>query len=140
MSFGRRLFWLADGEGFEPSVPFGTHAFQACPIDRSGTHPKRAYEFGVDSQTLQPEINAQSAMNNTGKRKATTDFVVGVPTDQPITNHPLLLTSHLAPLASGELLCDCFQLCLELGLTLVQHFELQLVAMKLDQGVINLSA
>ena len=28
---------MADGEGFEPSVPFGTHAFQACPIDRSGT-------------------------------------------------------------------------------------------------------
>jgi hypothetical protein len=45
---------LADGEGFEPSVPCGTHAFQACPIDRSGTHPKRAYEFGVDCQRLQP--------------------------------------------------------------------------------------
>jgi hypothetical protein len=30
----------ADGEGFEPSVPFwSTHAFQACPIDHSGTHP-----------------------------------------------------------------------------------------------------
>ena len=39
---------VADGEGFEPSVPCGTHAFQACPIDRSGTHPKRAYEFDVD--------------------------------------------------------------------------------------------
>ena len=34
------IFKLADGEGFEPSVPFrGTHAFQACPIDRSGTRP-----------------------------------------------------------------------------------------------------
>ena len=32
---------LADGEGFEPSVPFwGTHAFQACTIDHSVTHPK----------------------------------------------------------------------------------------------------
>ena len=31
---------LADGEGFEPSVPlWGTHAFQASPFDRSGTHP-----------------------------------------------------------------------------------------------------
>ena len=29
----------ADGEGFEPSVPCGTHAFQACTIDRSVTHP-----------------------------------------------------------------------------------------------------
>ena len=45
---------MADGEGFEPSVPFGTHAFQACPIDRSGTHPKRAYEFAVDCRCLQP--------------------------------------------------------------------------------------
>ena len=33
---------MADGEGFEPSVPCGTHAFQACPIDRSGTHPGQA--------------------------------------------------------------------------------------------------
>jgi hypothetical protein len=41
-------FGVADGEGFEPSVPCGTHALQACPIDHSGTHPKRAYEFGVD--------------------------------------------------------------------------------------------
>jgi hypothetical protein len=30
---------LADGGGFEPPVPFGTHAFQACTIDRSVTHP-----------------------------------------------------------------------------------------------------
>ena len=28
-----------DGRGFEPLVPFGTHAFQACTIDRSVTHP-----------------------------------------------------------------------------------------------------
>ena len=28
-----------DGGGFEPPVPFGTHAFQACTIDRSVTHP-----------------------------------------------------------------------------------------------------
>ena len=32
---------LADGRGFEPLVPFGTHAFQACTIDRSVTHPLR---------------------------------------------------------------------------------------------------
>src|SRR5256885_15516978 len=30
---------LADGGGFEPPVPFGTHAFQACTINRSVTHP-----------------------------------------------------------------------------------------------------
>jgi hypothetical protein len=28
-----------DGGGFEPPVPCGTHAFQACTIDRSVTHP-----------------------------------------------------------------------------------------------------
>ena len=33
---------VADGEGFEPSVPFwSTHAFQASPFDHSGTHPFR---------------------------------------------------------------------------------------------------
>ena len=31
---------VADGRGFEPRVPFGTHAFQACTIDRSVTHPR----------------------------------------------------------------------------------------------------
>src|SRR5215475_9507207 len=30
---------MADGGGFEPPVPCGTHAFQACTIDRSVTHP-----------------------------------------------------------------------------------------------------
>ena len=29
----------SDGEGFEPSLPFGKHAFQACAIDHSATHP-----------------------------------------------------------------------------------------------------
>src|SRR5438552_18968434 len=28
-----------DGGGFEPPVPFGTHAFQACTINHSVTHP-----------------------------------------------------------------------------------------------------
>lgn len=30
---------MADGGGFEPPVSFPTHAFQACTIDRSVTHP-----------------------------------------------------------------------------------------------------
>src|SRR4026208_1908521 len=29
----------SDGGGFEPPVPFGTHAFQACTINHSVTHP-----------------------------------------------------------------------------------------------------
>jgi hypothetical protein len=28
-----------DGGGFEPPVPFGTHALQACTINHSVTHP-----------------------------------------------------------------------------------------------------
>ena len=31
----------ADGGGFEPPIPFGIHAFQACAIDHSATHPWR---------------------------------------------------------------------------------------------------
>ena len=33
---------LAEGVGFEPTVPEGTHALQACPIDHSGTPPRSA--------------------------------------------------------------------------------------------------
>src|SRR3984893_14781178 len=44
---------MADGEGFEPSVPCGTHAFQACPIDRSGTHPMSGQDIEANRQVLQ---------------------------------------------------------------------------------------
>jgi hypothetical protein len=30
---------VADGQGFEPWLPFGKHAFQACALDHSATHP-----------------------------------------------------------------------------------------------------
>ena len=30
---------MADGRGFEPRMPCGIHAFQACAIDHSATHP-----------------------------------------------------------------------------------------------------
>ena len=30
---------LAERQGFEPWVPFGTHAFQACALDRYATSP-----------------------------------------------------------------------------------------------------
>jgi hypothetical protein len=33
------ISFVADGGGFEPPVPFGTHAFQACTINHSVTHP-----------------------------------------------------------------------------------------------------
>jgi hypothetical protein len=37
-----KLSLVADGGGFEPPVPFGTHAFQACTINRSVTHPEQS--------------------------------------------------------------------------------------------------
>src|ERR1700722_12292763 len=45
---------ISDGEGFEPSVPCGTHAFQACPIDRSGTHPGQACDIPASEEYFQP--------------------------------------------------------------------------------------
>ena len=33
------MWMVAEGEGFEPSVPCGTHALQACQINRSCTLP-----------------------------------------------------------------------------------------------------
>jgi hypothetical protein len=46
---------LADGGGFEPPVPFGTHAFQACTIDRSVTHPGLLAVAAVyDRRSLHP--------------------------------------------------------------------------------------
>jgi hypothetical protein len=32
--------WLAERVGFEPTVPFGTHAFQACAFSRSAISPR----------------------------------------------------------------------------------------------------
>src|SRR6266481_9157838 len=41
-SYEARARSRTDGGGFEPPVPFGTHAFQACTINRSVTHPKQS--------------------------------------------------------------------------------------------------
>ena len=37
---------MAEGVGFEPTVPEGTHALQACPIVHSGTPPRGAFRAG----------------------------------------------------------------------------------------------
>lgn len=50
-----RLRKLADGEGFEPSLPCGKHAFQACPINHSGTRPREAEIVGRGRRALKPE-------------------------------------------------------------------------------------
>src|SRR5439155_27129395 len=50
---------MADGRGFEPRVPFGTHAFQACTIDRSVTHPKdRRSKLQSSEQFVERQLNA----------------------------------------------------------------------------------
>src|SRR2546430_16452014 len=49
-----------DGGGFEPPVPFGTHAFQACTINHSVTHPSVAvvpYNIG---NTTRRRLNSKS--------------------------------------------------------------------------------
>ena len=35
---------VAERTGFEPAVSFPTHAFQACPLSRSGTSPRLFYQ------------------------------------------------------------------------------------------------
>ena len=40
----------ADGGGFEPPLPFGKHAFQACAIDRSATHPDASCPASAGAQ------------------------------------------------------------------------------------------
>ena len=43
------FFCYAEGEGFEPSVPFDTHAFQACALDRYANPPSH---FSAKSNPL----------------------------------------------------------------------------------------
>ena len=45
---------LAERARFELAVPFwGTHTFQACPFNHSGTSPFRNYKDNVKSLTVQ---------------------------------------------------------------------------------------
>ena len=50
---------VADGRGFEPRVPFGTHAFQACTIDHSVTHPV-VENRKIDNQSCKRRNNSSS--------------------------------------------------------------------------------
>ena len=36
----RALEFVAEKEGFEPSIPFDIHTFQACAFDHSATSPQ----------------------------------------------------------------------------------------------------
>ncbi len=37
---------MAEGKGFEPSIPFGKHAFQACALNHSATPPRTPHAIG----------------------------------------------------------------------------------------------
>jgi hypothetical protein len=43
-SFTKATESKAEREGFEPSLPCGKHAFQACSIGHSDTSPKKAHK------------------------------------------------------------------------------------------------
>ena len=57
----------ADGRGFEPLVPCGTHAFQACTIDRSVTHPlDRQSKLQPAKQFVERQLNADEKFAEVG--------------------------------------------------------------------------
>ena len=45
-----RFARLAEREGFEPPVPFGTHDFQSCTFNRSVTAPTSALYIKVGAK------------------------------------------------------------------------------------------
>ena len=46
---------IEEREGFEPSVPFGTHDFQSCPFGHSGTSP--AFYFFEERVGVEPTLD-----------------------------------------------------------------------------------
>jgi hypothetical protein len=63
----------ADGGGFEPPVPFGTHAFQACTINHSVTHPvgpNRARNRARFESRLRARLRTTIAIDGTIRRVA----------------------------------------------------------------------
>ena len=60
---------VEEREGFEPSVPFGTHDFQSCPFGHSGTSPglsKFEERVGVEpTLDLRPNLISNQALSAT---------------------------------------------------------------------------
>jgi hypothetical protein len=121
--FSRSLFishsesTTTDGEGFEPSVPCSTHAFQACPIDRSGTHPGRAVDIPASKKQFQLVFYGALATQEV----------------RPV------LRCVRGPSGLIERLNERIKFGLELALPLLDNFQLQLVAMQLDGRVMNVT-
>lgn len=62
---------MAEREGFEPSVPLGTHDFQSCTFNHSVTAP------GDSSATRNPDIHTTVASFRTWR--SSQPFVASVP-------------------------------------------------------------
>jgi hypothetical protein len=141
---------VSDGEGFEPSVPCGTHAFQACPIDRSGTHPGQAYDIPAFEERFQllfcqhPRPSISIGLRHRQKyvpRRVNFSVVKA-----PIVPCPLFpadnwqLTRTTGPLPSPVARLDqSIKLRLEFDLPLLNNFQLQLVTVQLDRRVMNVA-
>jgi hypothetical protein len=85
---GRSKAWMAmaDGEGFEPSVPlWGTHAFQASPFDHSGTHPSAKAD---NKEEESPRGKLEASSKATGGRKP------GPLTTQPLLPQPIYMKAE----------------------------------------------
>jgi hypothetical protein len=69
---------MADGGGFEPPVPFGTHALQACTINRSVTHPKESSSASESYSPLGESYRVRLRLSGRGRvsqLQATEQFV-----------------------------------------------------------------
>ena len=54
--------YLAVREGFEPSMPFDIHAFQACSFDHSDISPNSAFPLFRARRFDHPEISLKPAL------------------------------------------------------------------------------
>ena len=60
---------VADGGGFEPPLPCGKHAFQACAIDHSATHPKLSTCRCVEKTNAPDFAERNSAAKTPGSKR-----------------------------------------------------------------------
>jgi hypothetical protein len=48
--------WTAEGEGFEPSVPFSTHDFQSCTFGHSVIPPHEGQQNWAEGEGFEPPV------------------------------------------------------------------------------------
>src|SRR6516165_6394244 len=76
------ISYVADGGGFEPPVPFGTHAFQACTINHSVTHPEQSSpsseSYSPLDQACRARLSGAEKINRKRQRKIITAASAGI--------------------------------------------------------------